>query len=121
MLTVPAEEVKITRLTVPASLHALMMLSIPSTVGLITSFCRGVSDISLCPVTDSKFCFSWHGSAYLRVLGVEVHGRGNVEDAGAARDGLVEAAFLAQVGSPDGQPLLGSRKLQQWLRLLHVP
>jgi hypothetical protein len=42
MLTVPAEEVKTTRLTVPASLHALMMLSIPSTVGLITSFCGSI-------------------------------------------------------------------------------
>jgi ribosomal protein S19 len=41
MLTVPAEEVKTMRRTVPASLQARMMLIIPSTVGLITSFCNG--------------------------------------------------------------------------------
>ena len=41
MLTVPAEEVKTMRRTVPASLQARRMLIIPSTVGLITSFCNG--------------------------------------------------------------------------------
>ena len=56
----------------------------------------------------------------LGVLGVEVHGRGDVEDAGAAGDGVVEAALVAQVGLPDGQPLLGSGKLQQRLVLLNV-
>ena len=37
-LTVPAEEVNTTRLTVPASLQALMMLKTPLTVGLMISF-----------------------------------------------------------------------------------
>jgi len=37
---------------------------------------------------------------YLRVFGLEVHGRGDVEDAGAAPDGVVEAAFVRQVGFP---------------------
>jgi len=56
----------------------------------------------------------------LRVFGLEVHGRGDVEDAGASLDRVVEAAFLGQVGLPDGQPLRCSGKVQQWLRLPNV-
>ena len=41
-----------------------------------------------------------HTLIYLRVFGLEVHGRGDVEDAGAAPDGVVEAAFHRQVGFP---------------------
>lgn len=40
MLTVPADEVNTMRLTVFAFRHDLMMFSIPSTAGLITSFCN---------------------------------------------------------------------------------
>ena len=57
---------------------------------------------------------------YLWVFGLEVHGRGDVEDAGASLDRVVEAAFLGQVGLPDGQPLRCSGKVQQWLRLPNV-
>ena len=119
------------RRTVPASLQARMMSSIPSTVGLITSFCneepaasqtggamvegkkRSSLVLGLCckqnlglalvfrpfsgPGPTSKYLL-----VYLRVFGLEVHGRGDVEDAGASLDRVVEAAFLGQVGLPDG-------------------
>ena len=45
---------------------------------------------------------------------------GDVEDAGAAPDGVVEAAFHRQVGFPQEQALRCSGKVQQWLRLLDV-
>lgn len=56
----------------------------------------------------------------LRVLGLEVHGRRDVEHARATPDRRVEAAFLAQVGLPQRQPLLLPRQLQQRLRLPNV-
>lgn len=57
---------------------------------------------------------------YLRVFGLEVGGCGDVEDAGAAPDGFVEAVFVCQVGFPYGQALRCSWKVQQWLRLPNV-
>jgi len=56
----------------------------------------------------------------LGVLGLEVHGSGHMEDAGAAIDGLVEASCFVEVGLPERQVRFRLGQVQQMLHLLHV-
>ena len=107
-----ADEVRITRFSVPALAHDLITFKVPRTAGSICSTCHARTELI---VPMARHCSScWLSSKnrnlqqnsvlpHLRILGLEVHRTGDEEDVVAAGDGLIEAPFLVQIRAEDLQ------------------
>ena len=112
LMIAAADEVRITRFSVPALAHDLITFKVPRTAGSICSTCHARTELI---VPMARHCSScWLSSKnrdlqqnsvlpHLRILGLEVHGTGDEEDVVAAGDGLIEAPFLVQIRAEDLQ------------------